>query len=285
MTLQLPGQKRIAVALTVDFDAHSVWYGTFDRTTPGYLSRGDFGAHVGIPRLLNLFEKHHIKTTFCVPSHTLLTFPAQATDIVRSGHEIAAHGCYHEQVTRLTPAREHELMRRQIEQYHSVLGTRPRGYRSPSWDFSDATMALLDEFEFEWDSSLMGREFEPYHPLPVHVDWEEHGSSFGQPARFLEIPVSWYLDDFPFMEYIGGVNAGLGDHDVLFRRWRDIFDYALEADEGSVYVLTIHPQCSGHSFLIAMLERLIRHMEDSGAAHFCSLSEVYDSWTDEPVLS
>ena len=44
MPLTLPPGKRMAVALTFDFDAHSNWMGSLGRTSLSYLSRGDFGA-------------------------------------------------------------------------------------------------------------------------------------------------------------------------------------------------------------------------------------------------
>ena len=55
----------------------------------------------------------------------------------------------------------------------------------------------------------MGREFEPYHPRPVTLNWEG-ANQFGAPSPILEIPVSWYLADFPPQEYVAGLNAGLG---------------------------------------------------------------------------
>jgi peptidoglycan/xylan/chitin deacetylase (PgdA/CDA1 family) len=280
MTLQLPEGKTIAVAIGADFDAHALWKGVFDRTSPSYLSRGEFGAEVGVPRLLDLFARYDIKATFCTPGHTMMTFPERMRDIVAAGHEVAAHGCYHESVSTISAAHEREMMVKSLEQYERIVGGRPRGYRSPAWDFSDQTMSLLEEFGFEWDSSLMGREFDPYHPCPVVMDWTE-GNTFGEPSRILEIPVSWYLDDFPPMEYVPGRSPGLGDHDVLFRRWRDIFDDLDRRAAPGVYALTLHPQCSGRSFMIAMLEKLIRHMAGTNRVWFCHLSDVYDAWTDD----
>jgi peptidoglycan/xylan/chitin deacetylase (PgdA/CDA1 family) len=280
MSLHLPDGKKVAVSISADFDAHAAWKGAFDRTSPSYLSRGEFGAEVGVPRLLELFARYDVKATFCTPSHTMMTFPQRMQDILKGGHEVAAHGCYHESIPAITPGHEREMMIKQLAQYEHVIGGRPRGYRSPAWDFSEITMSLLEEFGFEWDSSLMGREFDPYHPRPVHADWTE-GNTFGEPSPILEIPVSWYLDDWPAMEYVAGVSQGLGDHEVLFRRWRDIFDYVRGRDVPGVYALTLHPQCSGRSFLIAMLERLIQHMGTHGDAWFCTLSDIYDAWTDD----
>jgi peptidoglycan/xylan/chitin deacetylase (PgdA/CDA1 family) len=282
MSLQLPDGKRVAVAIGADFDAHCLWKGVFDRTSPSYLSRGEFGAEVGVPRLLNLFARHEVKATFCTPGHSMMTFPQRLAQIVEAGHEIAAHGCYHESIPSLDSSRERQLMERQLEQYAQIVGGRPRGYRSPAWDFSETTLGLLEEYGFEWDSSLMGTEFEPYHPRPVTLNWES-ANEFGTESPILEIPVSWYLDDWPAMEYVPGASSGLGDHEVMYNRWKDIFDYARGLESPTVYALTIHPQCSGRSHLITILERLIIHMRSFDDVWFASLSDVYDCWTDARV--
>ena len=48
---------------------------------------------------------------------------------------------------------------------------------------------MLEEFGFDWDSSLMGREFELYRPRRVEVNYES-ASVFGAPAKFVEIPLA-----------------------------------------------------------------------------------------------
>ena len=58
MSLHLPAGKKVAVAIGADFDASALWKGVFDRTSPSYLSRGEFGAEVGVPRLLELFARY-----------------------------------------------------------------------------------------------------------------------------------------------------------------------------------------------------------------------------------
>lgn len=280
MALSLPDGKRIAVNIGADFDAHSVWMGTFGLSSPSYLSRGEFGAEVGVPRLLSMFERYSVHGTWCTPTHSMITFPRAFTTILEAGQEIAAHGCFHEPVPTLDLDTERRLMATTLELHDKHVGKKPRGYRSPAWDFTEHTLSLLEEFGFEWDSSLMGRDFEPYHPRPVTVGWEQ-GSTFGDPSPVLEIPVSWYLDDFPAVEYIPGVNAGLGSTDVIFARWKDHFDYALENVANPVLSLTVHPQTIGRAHHIRMFERLVDYMADHDGTWFASLSEIYDCWTDD----
>lgn len=202
MPLQLPEGTRLAVSISADFDAHCVWMGTFGLSSPGYLARGEFGAEVGVPRLLALFARHDLRTTWCIPSHSLQTFPRQSRAIADAGHEIAAHGCYHEPIPKLEPDEERRLMDLQLAEHERLLGHRPEGYRSPAWDFSGATLGLLEEHGFVWDSSLMGRDFEVYRPRPVVTVDRERGNAFGPPSPIIEIPVSWYLDDFPYLEQL-----------------------------------------------------------------------------------
>lgn len=52
------------------------------------ISRGIFGAMVGIDRLLNLCRRYNIKASWFVPAHTLETFPKQIAKIRDYGHEM-----------------------------------------------------------------------------------------------------------------------------------------------------------------------------------------------------
>jgi peptidoglycan-N-acetylglucosamine deacetylase len=174
MPLILPNGTHMAVAITVDFDAHSPWMGMLNNTNPSALSRGDFGVDVGVPRLLELFQRLDIITTWPTPGHDLVTFPAAIEAILDQGHEIAADGCYHENIVSLSPEREQELTDIQLKHHERIVGKRPRGYRSPAWDFTESTLGILESAGFEWDSSLMGREFEPYHPRRVDVRRGQH---------------------------------------------------------------------------------------------------------------
>lgn len=282
MPLQLPAGKRLAISIGADFDAHCLWMGTFGLTSPSYLSRGEFGAEVGVPRLLDLFARREIRATWCTPSHTLQTFPKQCAAIIDGGHEMAAHGCYHEQIPKLDFDEERRLMALQIAEHQRLVGRRPNGYRSPAWDFSDHTLGLLEEFGFAWDSSLMGRDFEAYRPRPVVTIDRERGNTFGEPSPIIEIPVSWFLDDFPAIEHTPR-DGVMGDTETIYRRWKDHFDFAYERVPGGVFTLTVHPQTIGRAHAFLMFERFIDYMAGHDGVWFATLSQIAATWYDEPV--
>lgn len=279
MPLNLPEGKRLAVNIGVDFDAQCAFSGHFAKLSPVILSRGDFDVEVGTPRLLRLFAKYEIPTTWCTPGHTLITFPDSVKGVLDHGHEIAGHGAYHESVPSLSESEERRLMALQISQHEKIVGRRPRGYRSPAWDFSDATLGILEEHGFDWDSSLMGRDFAPYRPRNVVVHREEP-NEFGPPSSVLELPVSWFMDDFPALDHVPGMLSGLMSTDSVFARWRDTFDYAYQNEPGGLLVHTVHGLVSGRAHAIMLLERFIRHIKQHDDIWFATLSEICDRWSD-----
>lgn len=279
MPLLLPEGKRLAFNIQPHFDAHSSWQGAFGLSSPAYLARGEFDALVGVPRVLGLLERYDITATFFTPTHTMATFPEQFEQVLAGGHEIAAHGCYHENIPLLSPADEERLMALTIEQHEKYVGKRPRGYGSPAWDFSDATFDLLAHWGFEYDSSLMGRDFQVYRPRRVNLDLE-HGNTFDEPERILEIPPSWYLDDFPHLEFIADVVHGPFSIHDLVQAWRAQFDYAYENESGGVFTLTVHPGTIGRAHHLVAFEEFIRHVVAHEGVWLATLGEVTDRWSD-----
>ena len=75
-----------------------------------------------------------------------------------------------------------------------------------------------------------------------------------------EIPVSWYLDDFPPLAYVTGIQAGMQDTETIYRRWKDIFDYGYERVDNPVFVSCVHPQIIGQARHMLWYERLIEYI-------------------------
>ena len=187
------------VCLTFDFDALSVWF-SYPNTSPAMLARGEYGARVGVPRLLELLRRYEIACTFFIPGHTIESFPAEVEAILRDGHEIAHHSWAHVDPSMQTPAEERADMERAFDSLRRI-GVTPQGFRSPSADFSAVTLALLEEFGFAYDSSLMADDYRPYRPRigdrvsqhePLHV---------GRPAALWEMPMCFELDDWPHFQF------------------------------------------------------------------------------------
>jgi peptidoglycan/xylan/chitin deacetylase (PgdA/CDA1 family) len=278
--LKLPEGKKIAVNLGTDFDAQSLWMGGFNKPSPSFMSRGEFGAKVGVPRLLDLYERFDIKTTWFTPGHTVDTFTEECELIAAKGHEFGHHGYFHENPTLIDAGTEEELVERAFATFDKRLGVRPTGYRSPYWDYSDNTLDIVEKMGFKYDSSLMGRDLQAYRPQRWAIDWE-NGNTPGKASHVIELPVSWYLDDFPPQACVTGVQAGQQDTRTMLDRWRDIFDFGYERVEGAAFISCVHPQIIGQPHNLLWYEKLIEHMVSRDGVWFATTDEIADCWVDD----
>ena len=89
--------KEILCGFGIDVDAVAGWLGSYGgEDSPDDISRGLFAGEVGSPRLLKLFGRLGIKTTWFIPGHSIETFPDQMKAVADAGHEIGIHGYSHE---------------------------------------------------------------------------------------------------------------------------------------------------------------------------------------------
>ncbi len=273
-------QHRATVCLSFDFDAISLWIGPYQATSPSMISRGEFGV-VGVERLLRLLERAGLPATFFVPGHTADTYPDAVRAVAAAGHEIGHHGYLHENPVGLSEAEERTVLERGLEALDRAVGQRPVGYRSPAWDNSPHTIALLEEYGFRYESSLMGQDFTPYWARVGDVVHPDGRYEFGRPSRIVELPVSWILDDFPHFEYVrvgNRVSPGLSAPSKVEEIWRGEFDYLYREVPGGVLTLTMHPQVIGRGHRLLMLERLIDYFRGHAGVRFATLAEVAEEF-------
>jgi peptidoglycan-N-acetylglucosamine deacetylase len=242
-----PGGARVAVLLSFDADNETISL-RYGEPTVGHLSQMQYGARVGLDRVLKLLDKHSIPATFFIPSVSLAITPGMADAIKRSGrHEFGIHGWIHEMNMTLPDSAERALLTKALAEVTQLTGTRPTGYRAPSWNYSPNTLSILRDMGFRYESSLMADD-RPYEILQN-----------GQPTGLVEIPVEWILDDAPLFDPRG---ANYNPPRDVARVWMDEFDKAYE--EGTMFVLTMHPHVIGHRSRMVALEQVIAHIQSKG---------------------
>ena len=242
-----PAGKRCAVALSFDSD-HDTNELRDGGKSIGRMSCGQYGNRQGIPRILELLTRTAVPATFFVPAVSALLYPDEQRRVIAEGHEIGLHGWIHEVNSLLPAADERELHLRSSDTLTKVTGVRPVGMRTPSWDFSPATLSIQREMGLLYDSSLMA-DYDPY-------EIEEHGERTG----IIELPVEWIRDDAVYfnMNRFAALRPYTAPTDVL-----DIFRREFDAAyaEGGLFLLTMHPHVIGYRSRMFILEELIRHMQ------------------------
>jgi len=302
-------KQSIKVAFSIDFDAVSGWLGTGkheDNNTSDY-SQGYFSGRVGVPRLLKLLKKLGIsdKVTWCIPGHSMETFPKQTKAIVDTGCEIALHGYSHESAAQMTAEQERDVLKKTMELAHGLTGKKVRGYRAPLYQLSERTIALLQEHDFLWDSSLTHDDSSPYflpkNPAPVEEinfspeakasDWMHPAPDFDNlpKSNMVEIPCNWYAEDATPMQFYPhtGNSAGYVDARVMERMWMDRFNwFRSEVEDGkegmTVYSIVTHPDTSGMAHIIGMIERHLLWLKSFGdEVEFMTYEKIAEAWVEE----
>ena len=255
-----PGGARCAVALSFDSDHDTTELRDGGRSI-GRMSWGQFGNRVGVPRILELLKKTGIPATFFVPAVSALLHPDEQRRVVAEGHEIGLHGWIHELNSVLPENVERDLHLRSAETLTAITGVRPVGMRTPSWDFSPATLTIQREMGLLYDSSLMADD-DPYELVQD-----------GEPTGIVELPVEWIRDDAVYfnMNRFQALRPYTPPPAVLdiFRRE---FDQAYES--GGLFLLTMHPHVIGYRSRLFILEELIRHMQARPGVWFATHRDV-----------
>jgi peptidoglycan-N-acetylglucosamine deacetylase len=251
---------RVAVALSFDSD-HESGELREGGDSPGRLSQGQYGARVGVPRILALLERYAIPATFFVPAVIAKLYPEEQRRVVQAGHEVGIHGWIHERNSILDREVETDLMRRSSETLEEITGVRPVGMRAPSWDFSPFTLQVVRDMGLLYDSSLMADD-DPYELL-----YE------GQPTGVVELPVEWIRDDGVYfnMHRFSALRPYTPPSSVL-----EVFkgEFDLSYAEGGLFLLTMHPHIIGHRSRILMLEELIRHIRSHSDVWFATHEQI-----------
>lgn len=244
-----PQDKEFGASITFDFDAEEVWIGENPENAnrPGVLSQGAYGPRVGVPLILDLLARYDVKATFFIGGKDALRHPESVRSILAGGHEVAHHGHSHANPTTLSPAAE------RAELYDGLavlqdLGAEVTGYRSPSWEFTDQTLDLLEEAGFRYSSNLLN-DIRPYR-------YENHD--------LVEVPVSWILDDAPHFWFANDTwEKTIRSTREVLEVWQPEID-GIAALGGHV-MLTLHPMISGRPSRLAMLEEIIVGLKEAGA--------------------
>lgn len=283
--------KDIKIALGIDVDAVAGWLGSYGgEDSPNDIQRGVFAGEVGTPRLLKLFERYGIRTSWFIPGHSIETFPEQTRMVVEAGHEIGAHGYSHENPIAMTPQQEEDVLAKCVELIEQYTGRKPRGYVAPWWEMSPYTAELLHKYGFSYDHSQNYRDFTPFYARVgdqwTKIDYTAEAKDWMKPlihgheVDLVEFCGNWYVDDLPPMMFNKHAHNSHGyvSPRVLEQDWKDQFDWVYRELDYAVLPITLHPDVSGRPQVLLMLERFIDYVSGHDGVSFCTLEDAADDF-------
>jgi peptidoglycan/xylan/chitin deacetylase (PgdA/CDA1 family) len=256
-----PNGARIAVALTFSLNNTANMFAVGD-TAVVQLSGGEFGAVTGLPRVLDILDYHDVPATFFVPATAAIVDPQMIPEIVkRSHHEIGIMGWSDENPLLINDAAEEARLITQATDYiEKAAGKRPVGARGPSSLASPYTMDILKKAGFLYDSTLQAMD-EPYELVLS-----------GEPSGLVELPLSPYLDDNNTLSARRFGPSAMPSPELVFEVYRDDFDVAYE--EGTLFLLTLHPHLIGMRSRITYLDDFIHYIKSKPNVWFATAEDI-----------
>jgi peptidoglycan/xylan/chitin deacetylase (PgdA/CDA1 family) len=250
--IRWPDGARCCISITVDLSVAAGPEGicAADLATP----QAYFGANQGLSVLLAVLKRHDLRATFAVPAVIAHIYRDQMRALIGAGHEIAAHGFKHEDVSALGRADEGERVARTTEILTATTGRRPSGWFSlprqgdpfAGGTISPNTMSLLIEAGYAYMGNGLADDIPHY--------WV---TDFARRQAILTLPYYYHFDDQFFLLF-PRKGTGLEHSDVLLKNWKAEFD--AQYRRGRHFNMTLHPQHIGWCNRLQVLDDFLTHL-------------------------
>jgi allantoinase len=277
-TLTWPDDARVAFVLGIAFEA---W--DRDKPTQGAALQSplpkdalwkrdwstetfrEFGAKVGLKRLLDICDRYAVKTSVQVNGLTCVYYPELVKDCYDRGHELVAHGWDQgERLYMLTREQERENILKTIDAIVNVTGERPKGWSSPGVRPTDNTVELLAETGLEFHCDFHDDEM----PYPIWVG----------DKLIIEFPHQYTINDHRMQEE--------GTRQEFFEKFTDEFDYRYRIGDRNPTMMNVIT----HAYLISRIpfidtfEKIISYAKNHKDVWFARRGDVA-AWTRRHVLA
>jgi peptidoglycan/xylan/chitin deacetylase (PgdA/CDA1 family) len=160
------------------------------------LNKKTFHGVENLDNILKIFDKLGISATLFATGEVLEKYPDLIVKWSKK-HEIASHGYYHIPLYELSFSERKKQLGDFCRLYKNILEEKPKGFRAVQHTINNTQLELLEEFGFEYDSSIVPRYIPirkyvgykgkaptaPYHPS--YKDYKKKGN-----MKILEIPVT-----------------------------------------------------------------------------------------------
>jgi peptidoglycan/xylan/chitin deacetylase (PgdA/CDA1 family) len=246
-----PDGHRCCFSITVDLSVASGPDGISEADLASPKAR--FGLNEGFDRVMGALDRFGLKVTFATPALMARVQAHRLRVLTQEGHEIAAHGFRHEDVSSLSRAEEAARIDLTTSVLSEITGRRPMGWFSlprPADPFAGGTisadtMDLLIDAGYSYFGNGLADDIPHY--------WVTDAASR---RAILTMPYYYHYDDQFFLLF-PAKGTGLEHADSLFRNWRAEFD--AQYRRGRHFHMTLHPYAVGFGHRLRMLETFLQY--------------------------
>ncbi|MEO8540667.1 MAG: polysaccharide deacetylase family protein [bacterium] len=262
-----PNSARVALAvvINVDFGDLIPEGGSAAAIPLREWSHRDYGARVGIFRLMQILDDLDIKATVPINDAVLKRSPAVVSQALDRGWELAGHGAKANMA--ISSAMSEEAEWAYITSSYAAIkretGVAPRGWLGPAMTESSRTPFMLAKAGFDYTLDW-GNDDQPYDFLAPE-------------GKLTALP---YSPDTSDAVYIGAANHTAWEFEDQLK---DHFDtiYAEGASTGMTMTLGLQAHVSGQPFRSKYIRSFLEYTRTKADVWYATGSEVVDAYRAE----
>lgn len=280
---QWPGRARVALQFVLNFEEgaeNSVLHGdpgseqflSEMASPPSYAARHlsmesiyEYGARVGVWRILREFEGRGLPLTVFGVAMALQRCPEVTAAFVELGHEIACHGWRWVNYQQVDEATERAHLQQAVAVLRELTGTAPLGWYTGR-DSPNTRRLVAEHGGFAYDSDHYGDE------LPF---WLQVACSDGSLRPQLVLPYTLDANDMRF-----ALPQGYSHGDAFFQYLRDSFDvlYAEGEERPAMMSVGMHCRLLGRPGRLRALQRFLDHVQAHDRVWVARRIDIAEHW-------
>ena len=283
--IEWPGGARIAVSLVVNYE-EGAERSTLDgdphhetnNEVPSPVPPGDrdlnnesffeYGSRVGVWRLMDMFNRYGVKSTFYCCALALERNPEVARAIPAEGHEVCGHGYRWEEYHLMEREEEREAIARTVESLQRTTGQRTVGWFTRYGPSLNTRQLVVDHGGFIYDSIGMNDDL-PYYTTVSGADDGDR--------PWLVVPYSMETNDARFWR------GGLSSVSAFYEYLKDTFDVLYEEGRTHPKMMSVGLHCRivGRPARSRALERFLQYARQMPDVWFARRDEIARWWLEK----
>jgi len=262
---QLPDQAKVALWIGVNiehFDIETTNFGgaqSFQISPPNvydYATR-DYGNRVGIWRLMELLDRHHIKASVLLNSDVCHHYPFIIEEAKKRYWEFMGHGTTNSILLGgKSEAEERQVITNTLDVIAQATGQRPMGWLSPALQETFNTPDILAEAGIKYLCDWCCDD----QPFPMKV----------KEGTLISVPYSTDINDIPAFFRQNLTPKG------FYEMIKDQFDtlYREGAEQARIMCIALHPFIIGKPFRISWLDKALQYIKQHEKVWFATCQEI-----------
>jgi len=246
-----PNGAQLVVSISMQFEAGGEPPGAESPFSAAPLPKGypdlpaeswyRYGYKEGILRMLDLWDKHNVKVTSFMVGEAVLKNPALAKEIVKRGHEAAAHGMRWADSYNMPYEQEKQFIADGVLAIKNATGSTPLGYNANWLRRSVNTLKVLQDLNFLYHIDDLSHD----EPFVTHV----------RGRKFVVVPYTVRNNDIVLIE---------GRHfsaDQFLNQLKMEFDrlYAEGAKQRRMMVISLHDRIGGTPAVVQAMDQFLQY--------------------------